>query len=176
MAPPRGSVRTVSRPPAFTTRIDLPAARRVPLVAMLNARLADALDLYSQTKQAHWNVKGPEFYQLHLLFDTLAETIEEHADTLAERATALGGTAEGTVRMAAEASSLPAYPAATVEGLALVAALADRYAAYGAALRGSIHDAEEHEDPGTADVFTELSRDADQALYFLEAHLQGPKG
>lgn len=95
----------------FETRNDLPAAGRVAVVELLNARLADAADLYTQTKQAHWNVKGSDFIQLHLLFDDLASHVLGHIDLLAERATSLGGEALDTVRMVAWASSLPDFPA-----------------------------------------------------------------
>ena len=159
--------------PAFPTRLDLPAEDRSLLQQLLNARLADAVDLYSQTKQAHWNVKGPNFYQLHLLFDELAIIIEAHADLFAERARSLGGEARGTARMAASASTLPEFPEDLTTDMAFVKALCDRYAAYGASLRAAIHESTELHDQSTADVFTEASRAADKALYFLEAHVQG---
>ena len=88
----------------FETRIDLSAERREKMVAVLNQQLADTFDLHSQAKQAHWNVKGPQFHQLHELFDTLAEQLSGYVDLIAERATALGGTALGTARMSAAAS------------------------------------------------------------------------
>ncbi|MBI2077209.1 MAG: DNA starvation/stationary phase protection protein Dps [Euryarchaeota archaeon] len=157
----------------FPTRIALPLQARKPLQALLNACLADALDLYSQTKQAHWNVKGPNFYQLHLLFDELAERVEGHVDLFAERVRSLGGNALGTVRMAATGSSLPEFPGSLTTDLAFVEALAERYATYGAHLRAAIAESAGLEDQGTADIFTEASRAADRGLYFLEAHLQG---
>jgi len=157
----------------FPTRIDLPLVDRKPLQVLLNACLADALDLYSQTKQAHWNVKGPNFYQLHLLFDELAEKIEGHVDLFAERVRSLGGNALGTIRMAAAGSSLPEFHPNLTADLAFVEALAERYAAYGTHLRVAIAESARLEDQGTADIFTEASRAADLALYFLEAHLQG---
>jgi len=94
----------------FKTRINLPADRREKLIALLNQQLADTFDLFGQTKQAHWNVKGPQFYQLHLLFDDLADKVEKYIDEIAERATTLGGSAQGTVRMAAAASRLTSRP------------------------------------------------------------------
>ncbi len=158
-------------PRMHETRIDLPEEQRKALVDLLNARLADATDLRSQAKQAHWNVKGTDFFQLHELFDELAAALTEPIDMLAERATSLGGVAEGTIRQAAAASSLAEYPDVT-DGKAHVDALADRYATYARALRESIDQAEEHGDMDTADLFTELSRTADKHLWFLEAHLQ----
>jgi starvation-inducible DNA-binding protein len=155
------------------TRHDLPAEARGQIVALLNQQLADATDLYSQTKQAHWNVTGPQFYQLHELFDELAESVEGFIDLIAERATAFGGTARGTVRMAAASSRLPEYPADLRDGLPSVAALAERYAAFAATTRAAIDRADEAGDAGTADLFTEISRGIDKHLWFLEAHLRG---
>lgn len=157
----------------FQTRHALKVDTRRTVVGLLNHRLADALDLYAQTKHAHWNVKGPNFYQLHKLFDELAEIVEEHGDMLAERATALGGTALGTVRMAAQGSTLPEFPARPASDMAFVEALADRYAAHAKNVGEAIATSEEHGDKGTADLFTEMARDLDKALYFLESHIQG---
>jgi len=156
----------------FETRIDIPEDARVELVALLNARLADTFDLYSQLKQAHWNVKGSDFIQLHLLYDQVAESVLEYVDEIAERATALGGLALGTARLAAEASSLDEYPLDAVDGMDTVAAIADRLAAYGASVRAAIDASTEHGDLDTADLFTEVSRGIDKHLWFVEAHLQ----
>lgn len=160
-------------PRTFPTRVDIPEAQRTALVQLLNDRLADSFDLHSQLKQAHWNVKGTDFIQLHELFDVLATNVFGHIDTLAERATALGGTALGTARMAAANSTLPEYPVDVVDGLDHVRALVDRYGAYANLVRQSIEDAEKLGDADTADIFTEVSRSADKDLWFLEAHLQG---
>ncbi len=154
------------------TRIDIPEPERKALIDLLNARLADTLDLYTQAKHAHWNVKGSDFIALHELFDELAASLVEYIDMIAERATSQGGVAEGTARMAAAASSLPEYPVDAVDGPAHVTALADRYAAFAAQLRSAITTSEEHGDIDTADLFTEVSRTVDKHLWFLEAHLQ----
>src|SRR5262245_54342657 len=106
----------MANPKMFPTKNDLALDAREMAISPLNQQLADTFDLFGQTKQAHWNVKGMHFYQLHELFDTLAETLEEYTDLIAERATALGGTALGTVRMSATASRLPEYPLDAVEG------------------------------------------------------------
>jgi len=156
----------------FPTRIDLPAEKREPLCELLNSLLADTSDLKSQVKQAHWNVKGKDFYQLHLLFDTIAEELDGFVDLIAERCTALGGYATGTVRMAAEGSSLPEYPTDAVEGMAHVEALVERFSPYCGRLRHAIDESDKLDDPSTADLFTEISRAADMRLWFLEAHLQ----
>lgn len=155
------------------THIDIPASTRTSVSKLLNTSLAAAFDLHSQTKQAHWNVKGKDFYQLHKLFDELAEEVEDYVDMLAERITSLGGTALGTVRMAAEASFLPEYPTETQGGMAHVELLAERYAAFAKHTREAIDTTDKAGDKATADLYTEITRGIDKALYFLEAHLQG---
>ena len=156
----------------FTTRNDLTARIRESMVTLLNQQLADTLDLYSQVKQAHWNVKGMHFIQLHLLFDELAEDLLEFGDKIAERATALGGMALGTARIAAAQSQLPEFPVNLVNGKQVVEVLAQRYGAYSSATRAAIDTADEHDDKTTADLFTEISRTIDKQLWFLDAHLQ----
>ena len=154
------------------TRNDLPEEQREQLVDLLNRQLADTLDLYTQTKYAHWNVKGSDFIQLHELFDQLAGHVIEFVDLIAERATSLGGTALGTARMAAGASTLSEFPPGAVEGMPVVAALADRFGAYAASTRTAIDEAEKFGDADTNDLFVEVSRQIDKDLWFLEAHLQ----
>jgi starvation-inducible DNA-binding protein len=156
----------------FKTRNDLPAKTREKMCDLLNQQLADISDLYSQTYQAHWNVKGAEFYQLHILFEKLGDQLEEFIDMIAERVTALGGTAKGTVRMAASASRLPEYPSNVVDSLPIIESIAVRYANVAATTRAAIDTAEEAKDIGTSDLFTEVSRGLDKALWFLEAHSQ----
>jgi starvation-inducible DNA-binding protein len=155
----------------YNTKIDLDFEKREPIIALLNQQLADTFDLYSQTKQAHWNVKGAQFFQLHELFDKLATEVLDYVDTIAERATTLGGTALGTARMSAGASRLPEYPdvVGSVESLQ---ALVDRYANLAASSRAAIDTATEFGDADTADLFTGISRGLDKSLWFLEAHLQ----
>ena len=155
----------------FPTRIDIPAEKRDKLIALLNQHLADTFDLASQTKFAHWNVKGPNFIALHKLFDELVDKLEDHVDEIAERLTALGGVAMGTVRQSAAASRVPEFPAGTHKGQEVVAALADRFAAVGKLSRAAIDSTDALGDKDAADLFTAVSRDIDQALYFLEAHL-----
>ncbi len=156
----------------FKTRIDLPVAGREKLIALLNQQLADTFDLYGQSKQAHWNVKGPQFFQLHELFDDLAEELLEYVDLIAERATALGGTALGTIRMAGAVSRLAEYPLDAGGSMQHVEALAERFAALAATTRSAIAAADDLGDADTADLLTEVSRGLDKSLWFLEAHLQ----
>jgi len=156
----------------FGTRIFVPVELREKMVDLLNQQLADTFDLCSQVKQAHWNTKGPQFYPLHLLFDDLAAKLAEFVDSIAERVTAIGGTAMGTARMAAGASRLPELTAGTLNGMSAVEALAVRYAALSKTTRAAIETATSSGAADDADLLTEMSRALDKALWFLEAHLQ----
>ncbi|MBR8826462.1 MAG: DNA starvation/stationary phase protection protein Dps [Gomphosphaeria aponina SAG 52.96 = DSM 107014] len=155
----------------YPTRIDLAQDIRESVVGILSGSLAATLDLKTQVKQAHWNVKGMDFYHLHLLFDEMATEVEEYVDMLAERITALGGTAMGTARIAAANSILPEYPIDIVDGSEHLEALAERYAIYAAHVRESIDKTDKLGDADTADLYTEISRTIDKRLWFLEAHL-----
>ena len=154
------------------TSIDLDSETREQIVALLNQQLADTFDLYSQTKQAHWNVKGAQFFQLHELFDKLAGETLVYVDDIAERVTTLGGTALGTARMASAGSRLPEYPVKVIGSQESVEALVERYAALAASTRAAIDASDDLSDADTADLFTGISRGLDKSLWFLEAHLQ----
>lgn len=154
------------------SRIDIPAATREQLIEILNTTLASSLDLKTQVKQAHWNVKGKDFYQLHEMFDEIAGELEEFIDMFAERITALAGLAKGTARVAAQNSILPEYPFDILEGMDHVTALADRFAPYAKHLREAIAKSADLGDADTSDLYTEVSRTIDKRLWFLEAHLQ----
>src|SRR5436309_12269832 len=130
----------------FKTKNDLSEATRVKAAELLNARLADCIDLQTQTKQAHWNIKGPNFIALHELFDKINEEVEDYVDDIAERAVQLGGVAEGTARTVAKRSSLAEYPANAVDGRSHVEALASALAAFGKAARKAIEEANELRD------------------------------
>ncbi len=156
----------------FKTHIDLSETTRERVIDVLNQTLAATLDLKTQVKQAHWNVKGTDFIQLHELFDMLAKELEEYIDTFAERVTALGGYAMGTARIAAKESLLPEYPLDIVDGKAHIRALVERYGRYGKNLRENIHKTTEWGDDDTADIYIETSRAIDKRLWFLEAHIQ----
>lgn len=159
----------------FPTQNDLPAGTRGKVIELLNGRLADAIDLGAQAKFAHWNVKGPSFIALHELFDKVAESVEEHIDTIAERVTALGGTARGTIAAVARATSLKPYPEETVDGLAHVEALSAVLADFGKKARAAIEEAAKLGDADTSDLFTGISRETDKYLWFLEAHLHAKR-
>ncbi len=154
------------------TKIDISKAKREKLIALLNQRLADASDLKSQAKQAHWNVKGQNFIALHELFDKVAGELDVHVDDIAERVTTLGGTAMGTVRLAAKNSSLSEYPHEITDGTAHVDALSTAMADFGKKVRADIDASDKLGDADTADLFTGISRSIDKLLWFVEAHIQ----
>lgn len=157
------------------TKNDLPEATRSKVVELLNSRLADAIDLQTQTKQAHWNVKGPDFIALHKLFDEVNEDVEEYVDDIAERIVQLGGAAEGTARAVAKRSALQEYAAKSNSGRDHVDALSSALAAFGKGVRRAIDTATELKDADTADLFTEISRGTDKWLWMVEAHLQAER-
>ncbi len=154
------------------TKIDIQKNKREAIVGILNSRLADAIDLKSQAKQAHWNVKGMNFIALHELFDQVATDVETHIDDIAERITTLGGTAIGTIRAAAQNSSLAEYPLEITDGAAHVDALSTALADFGKKIRSGIDETTDLGDADTADLFTGVSRSIDKFLWFVEAHQQ----
>ena len=154
------------------TKIDIAKGTREQIIAILNQRLADASDLKSQAKQAHWNVKGMNFIALHELFDQVSTEVETHIDDIAERITTLGGVALGTIRVVAQNSSLSEYPLEITDGAAHVDALSNALADFGKKVRADIDATDELGDKDTADLFTGISRAIDKLLWFVEAHLQ----
>jgi len=162
-------------PTMYETENDISLKRRVELTTLLNQRLASAVDLQMQMKQAHWNVKGPSFIGLHELFDKVAEAVEGYVDQIAERVVQLGGVAEGTVRLAAARTRLAEYPLQIAEGMAHVEGVARALSTFGQEARTTIDEADELQDADTADLFTEISRGIDKWLWFVEAHSQAAK-
>jgi starvation-inducible DNA-binding protein len=156
----------------YKTKIDLSEKTRRSVITILNDRLADAIDLQSQVKQAHWNVKGPHFIALHELFDKISDAVLEYIDELAERITSLGGTAEGTVAVAAKRSKLKNYPLSITAGRDHLFYLSTQISVFGKAVRGGIEQTDALGDADTADLLTGMSRELDKHLWFLEAHLQ----
>ena len=152
------------------TQNDLLAQKRADVVAILNPRLADTIDLMHQAKQAHWNVKGRNFIALHKLFDEIVDAAEDYMDLIAERAVQLGGTAEGTIQVAAKRSELKEYPLHISKEQDHVAALSAALAAYGKRVRHAIDQTDDLGDKDTADIFTEISRGADKYLWMVESH------
>ncbi len=170
---------TTNKPPPqpkmYETENDISQNRRVEISALLNQRLADAVDLQTQMKQAHWNVKGPHFIGLHELFDKIDEAVEAYVDLIAERIVQLGGIAEGTARVAAGRSRLEEYPLTIADGSAHVEAVSKALSTFGHEARNSIDQADELGDADTSDLFTEISRGIDKWLWFVEAHSQATK-
>jgi len=152
------------------TKNDLAEGVRTKIIEVLNARLADSADLMLQAKQAHWNVKGPNFIALHELFDKIVDDAEEYLDLIAERVMQLGGQSEGTVRATAKKSSLDEYPLNAVASHEHVEALSNALAKYGKGVRRAIDQSDELGDRDTADIFTEISRGTDKWLWFVESH------
>lgn len=162
-------------PKMYETENDISQTRRTELSTRMNQRLADAVGLQMQIKQANWNVKGPSFIGLHELFDHVDEDVESNVDMIAERIVQLGGIAEGTVRVAAARTRLEEYPPAIADGLAHVEAVAKALSTFGHEARHTIDQTGELDDADTADLFTEISRGIDKCLWFVEAHSQAPK-
>ncbi|HEY5234165.1 MAG TPA: DNA starvation/stationary phase protection protein Dps [Verrucomicrobiae bacterium] len=170
------STATLAEPPKmYETENDISKERRSELNALMNQRLASAVDLQMQMKQAHWNVKGPSFIGLHELFDKVDEAVESYVDKIAERIVQLGGIAEGTVRVSAARSRLAEYPLELADGMAHVEAVARALSTFGKEARGTIDEANALDEADTADLFTEISRGIDQWLWFVEAHSQAAK-
>jgi starvation-inducible DNA-binding protein len=162
--------------PFHATRNDLANNAKTVARELLNARLADGIDLALATKQAHWNLKGPQFIAIHLMLDGFRDELDEWNDTVAERVAQLGGTPIGTTQAVVRATKLTPYPTDIYAIADHLAALIDRYATYANAIRSSIDEADDAGDADTTDIFTEISRGVDKQLWFLEAHVQEPMG
>ncbi len=156
----------------YPNRVALSDDIKKQVVAVMQQPLAEGLDLYSQAKFAHWNVKGDNFYQLHLVFDHVAKVIFKQVDPIAERITQLGGVANGTVRQSAYSSTINEYPVETINGMDHVRALADSLGHYCQNLRETSDKVDDIGDGPTSDFFNQLIVDAEEQLYFLESHLE----
>ncbi|SFS09606.1 starvation-inducible DNA-binding protein [Halomicrobium zhouii] len=157
----------------FPTRNFLDERVRATSITALNQVLADITAVTMQTKTAHWNVRGPNFYQLHELFEDVADTLEAFTDDIAERATALGGQAHGTAPVVARESYVPQMPPTLSDEQALLEAIASSLARFDATLYEQINAVSEQGDLDTADLLNEVSRGVSKALWLVEAHLQG---
>jgi starvation-inducible DNA-binding protein len=157
------------------TRNDLSRPIRTKVVDLLDARLADAIDLQTQLERSPLERQGgPPSSGSTSFFDKINEAVEDYVDDLAERVVQLGGVAHGTARQAAKSSTLPEFPAVAgchdhVEAVATV------LAACGKLARAGIDRADGLGDKDTADLFTEISRGVDKWLWFVEAHLQADR-
>ena len=121
-------------------------------------------------KQAHWNVRGPTFIAIHELFDKVADVVEEYSDKIAERAGTLGGTADGTVQIAAGRSFLERYQLGVADEKAHIAAVTAALASFGESARNAIDESDQFGDIDTSDLFTEVSRGMDYQLWLVESH------
>ena len=157
---------------SYKSNVGVPEANRQAIIALLNARLADAIDLFTQVKWAHWNLKGIHFISLHELFDSIAEHVEDQTDTIAERIAALGGVANGTAREVVAKSTLKEADLTASDGPSQLKWLVHNVAHHANALRQAVNESDDLEDKITADLFTSVTRDLDKDLWFLEAHLQ----
>ncbi len=167
---PAGREREPAR--LYSTKNDLPESIRLEVIPLLNQRLAECIDLQTQCKQAHWNVKGPSFIGLHKLFDDINESVEGYVDLIAERIVQLGGIAEGTIGVVEARSTIVDYPLTLSTGAEHVAALSDALAGFARAARLGIEEMQELKDADSADMLTDISRGVDQWLWFVEAHQQ----
>ena len=165
---------TAERSKICETGNDISKKFRSELSGLMNRQLASAVDLQTQTKQAHWNVKGPSFIALHQLFDNVNKDVAFYVDLIAERIVQLGGIAEGTARVAALRSRLEEYPLELAEGEAHVEAVGRALSAFGHQALSTIGEAKARDDEDTADLFTEISRGLDQWLWLVEAHSSAP--
>jgi len=159
----------------FNTKNDIPEGPRQELISLLNANLANGIDMQLRAKQAHWSVKGPSFISLHELFDKVYDEAAGWVDLIAERAVQLGGVAEGTIEMVSQRSKLPEYGLDLVNGPEHVEAVASSLATFGRSVRKAIDSADSLGDADTADIFTEISRGVDKMLWFVEAHGQADR-
>jgi starvation-inducible DNA-binding protein len=157
---------------SYKSHNDLSANAKAVSIGVLNARLADSIDLALLTKQAHWNIKGPQFIALHEMIDGFRTELDEHVDTMAERVVQLGGTALGTTQTVAKSTTLSPYPTDIYTSKAHLGALIERYGKVANAVRSAIDETDDAGDADTADLFTAYSRALDKALWFLEAHVQ----
>ncbi|MCA9652845.1 MAG: DNA starvation/stationary phase protection protein Dps [Myxococcales bacterium] len=153
----------------FNTRIDLPESTRQAVVERLNLHLANTLDLRSQVKQAHWTLKGPQFFARHQLFDHVAEHLEAQADELAERISTLGGYPRGTTHLVAATSIITRFDTGNVVGSRLIKDLIDRFALHAKVIREMLEPVD-RDDPASADMLTSQLRAVELDLWFFESH------
>lgn len=162
------AARTITR-----TRNDTDSNAKAVSQDVLQAIVSDAIDLTNATRQAHWNVKGSHFYGLHQMFERFYNMLNKNTDEMAERMVQLGGVPDGTTQGTGGRTRLIAYDAQLLDGLEHCDALADRYSALAHSLRDGIDKTDEAGDADTSDLLTQVSQEVEQALWMIEAHLQG---
>lgn len=163
------SVRNVSMK---NPSVNLKANAKSAVIDVLNARLADSIDLALATKQAHWNLKGPNFIAVHEMLDPMRASLDTHVDVIAERIAQLDGTPDGTSQTVAKSTSLEAYPTEIKKVPDHLAALAERFGKLANQVREDIDTTDEAGDADTADILTAFSRDLDKNLWFIKSHLE----
>jgi starvation-inducible DNA-binding protein len=149
----------------------LSESARASVARSLNELLANGLDLHSQIKVAHWNIKGPGFAALHPLFETFAVGLAAHNDSVAERAVTLGAKAYGTARHVAAHSKITEYPQETTRDLEHVKLLAERIEQYLVQSRATRAVAEGQSDTDTVDLLTAVISEFEKHAWFLRASL-----
>lgn len=169
----KSAAKTASSKIVKSSKVDLASNTKSEIAGLLNARLADGIDLALLTKQAHWNLKGPGFIGIHLMLDGFRKELDDHVDTVAERIAQLGGIAFGTTQATAAATTLEPYPTEIVSVRDHLDALIERYAETANRVREAIDASDEAGDAGTADLLTAYSRMLDKALWFLQSNLPG---
>lgn len=157
---------------SFPPTNDLKSNAKQVSIGVLNARVAAGIDLALLTKQAHWNLKGPQFIAVHEMLDGFRTQVDTAVDPMAERVVQLGGTALGTTQSVAQATTLKPYPTEIYAVADHLNALIERYSAVANGVRSGIDQTAQAGDADTADILTGISRDLDKALWFLEAHVQ----
>ncbi len=155
-----------------TPSIDLKSNAKSAVIDVLNARLADSIDLALAIKQAHWNLKGPNFIAVHEMLDPMRAAVDTHVDVIAERIAQLDGTPLGTSQVVAKATNLDAYPTDIKKVPDHLAALADRFAKLANQVREDIDTTDEAGDADAADILTAFSRELDKDLWFIKSHLE----
>ena len=159
----------------YHTRNTMPEKTRVEVASELQKFLAMSIDMALQCKQAHWNMKGPDFIALHELFDGITNDMREYADLIGERIVQLGTSAEGTIQAISKRTQLPEYPLTLKTGKSHIEALATSLASYGELIRAMVNRTAEMGDAATSDILTEVLRGADKWLWMLESHIQTEK-
>jgi starvation-inducible DNA-binding protein len=143
------------------------------LVADLQRVHVDLIELHLQGKQAHWNVVGKNFRDLHLQLDEIIEAAREFSDEVAERLRALHATPDGRSSVVAKSTSLPEFPNGEVDTAETVDLITDRLEATVATIR-DVHDEVDDEDPTTADLLHAIIASLEQYAWMVSAENRTP--
>ena len=141
------------------------------LADRLQRVLVDLIELHLQGKQAHWNVVGPNFRDLHLQLDEIVDVAREASDTIAERMRALHATPDGRSDIVAAATTLPAFPAGEQTTAHVARAVTARLNVAAATLR-AVHDDVDAEDPSSADLLHAIVEDLEKQAWMLSAEVR----